>query len=189
MLKVGGSTNNERHVWNLKDSPKQSTTEEEWSSYRRLGHTDFWVFLVVNVACTVGGEEVEPLVTAKCKQQLKATHQSIAFKCAHEAFSHRNWDLSSSIFYYERQLYFICIFVDEHRSKSFSLSSWDFYIFNKYLLPSVVDVLLFSVMLDTFLHYFRDSYSEVTPCYHPMPWLPPLYTWVEFSEREIDNEP
>lgn len=54
--------------------------------------------LWANVACTLGGEEAEPRVTAECEEQLIATHQSIAFKCAHGAFSHRKRDLSRSIF-------------------------------------------------------------------------------------------
>lgn len=42
-----------------------------------------------NVESTLGGEEAEPQVTADCEQQCIATHQSIAFKCAHGAFSQR----------------------------------------------------------------------------------------------------
>lgn len=165
----------------------------EWSSYRCLGNSHQHMTWLLGFPC-------EPMRMHLRRSRgwapgnSRATHPSPAFKCAHGACSHRNRGLGSSVFYCEGRWYFMCIncyylqsllIIDERALKSFSLSSWDFCIFNKYLFPSVVDPLLSPLMLDAFLPYFQDNYSEVTPCLHPTPSISPLHTSVEFPEREI----
>lgn len=123
------SGRNLRHLWQVGPPPQKSSKwsppEAQWECFRRLGaviHRCFglWVCPWVNVACTLGGEEEGLQVRAAIQSHLVNT----AFECAHGAFSHRHWELSSPVSHDEGQLYFICIFVIKHGHRSFLLSEF-----------------------------------------------------------------